>query len=155
MPLSLWRLAKAKHAAVALDGEGARRYGGRWNQRGTGVVYLGGSLSIAALETFVHLTAADARLAFVAIEIIVPDDVTVAALNPADLPRNWRAEPPPDQTKAIGTGWTRGGETLLLRVPSVIVPRETNYLLNPVHADFRRLTIRAPQPFGFDERMWK
>ena len=155
MPISLWRLVKAKHAATALDGEGARRYGGRWNERGTAVVYLGGTLSLAALETFVHLTAADAHLAFAVIEIIVPDDVTIAELNPDHLPFNWRAEPPPDGTKAIGTGWTRRGESLLLRVPSVIVPRETNYLLNPAHQDFRRLAIRPPQPFGFDERMWK
>jgi RES domain-containing protein len=155
VPISLWRLVKAKHAATALDGEGARRYGGRWNERGTAVVYVGGTLSLAALETFVHLTAADARLTFAAIEIIVPDNITVAELDLDRLPDNWRAEPPPDGTKAIGTSWMRRGESLLLRVPSVIVPREMNYLLNPAHQDFHRLAIRPPQPFGFDERMWK
>jgi RES domain-containing protein len=146
---------KAAHAATAFDGEGARRYGGRWNERGTSVVYLGGTLSLAALETFVHLTAADARLVFAAIEVIVPDGVAIAELQSERLPRNWRAEPPPEGTRAIGTEWARGGESLLLRVPSVIVPRETNYLLNPAHPDFRRLSIRPSQPFGFDERMWK
>lgn len=155
MPLSLWRLVKAKHAARAFDGEGARRYGGRWNERGTAVVYLGGTLSLAALETFVHLTAADARLAFSAIQILVPDDATITALSPERLPANWRVEPPPDETKAIGTEWIRSAASLLLRVPSVIVPQEANYLLNPAHEDFRRLTIRRPQTFGFDERMWK
>ncbi len=80
MPLSVWRLVKAKHAAEAFSGEGARRFGGRWNERGTAIVYLGGSLSLAALEIFVHLTAADARLAFVAIELMVPDRVRIAEL---------------------------------------------------------------------------
>jgi RES domain-containing protein len=105
---------------------------------------------LAALETFVHLTAADARLVFAAIEILVPDDVTITALRPDRLPANWRAEPPPDETKAVGTGWIRSGASLLLRMPSVIVPREKNYLLNPAHEDFHRLTIRGREPFGFD-----
>ncbi len=158
MSLSLWRLVKAKHAASAFDGEGARRFGGRWNERGTAVVYLGGTLSLAALETFVHLTVSDARLAFAAIEAMVPDGpdgVRVAQLTPQGLPGNWRAQPPPSETKAIGSKWVLAGETLLLRVPSVVVPRESNYLLNPAHPDFSRVTIHSPEPFGFDERMWK
>jgi RES domain-containing protein len=155
VPLSLFRLVKAKHAAGAFDGEGARRFGGRWNERGTAVVYLGGTLSLAALETFVHLSVADARLAFVAIEVVVPDGIRIAHFLPGDLPDDWRAEPPPTETKALGSGWARAAGTLLLRVPSVIVPREWNYLLNPAHPDFSRLRIRPPEPFGFDERMWK
>lgn len=155
MPLSLFRLVKAKHAATAFDGEGARRFGGRWNERGTAVVYLGGTLSLAALETFVHLSAADARLAFVSIEVVVPDGIRIAQLPPRRLPANWRAEPPSTDTKAIGSSWVQGSETLLLRVPSVIVPRESNYLLNPAHPDLSRLRILPPEPFGFSERMWK
>jgi RES domain-containing protein len=155
VPLSLFRLVKAKHAARAFDGEGARRFGGRWNERGTAVVYLGGTLSLAALETFVHLSAVDARLTFVAIEVVVPDGIRIAHVSEGQLPPNWRAEPAPRETKAIGSDWVRAGETLLLRVPSVIVPRESNYLLNAAHPGFSRLRIGPPEPFGFDERMWK
>ena len=155
MPLTLWRLVKARHATSAFDGEGARRYGGRWNERGTAIVYLGGTLSLAALETFVHLTAADARIAFAAIEVRVPDDLEIAFLAPDALPENWREEPPPEQTKALGTEWARRAQTLLLRVPSAIVPNEWNYLLNPAHAAVGRIELRPPTPFGFDERMWK
>ncbi len=153
--MSLWRLVKAKHAASAFDGEGARLFGGRWNERGTAVVYLGGTLSLAALETFVHLSVADARLTFVAIEVVVPDGIRIGQLPSGHLPASWRTEPPPIETKAIGSKWAHSGETLLLRVPSVIVPRESNYLLNPAHADFSRLKIRPSEPFGFDRRMWK
>lgn len=119
------------------------------------MVYLGGALSLAALETFVHLSAADTHLELVAIEAVIPEDVRISQLPRGRLPANWRTEPPPAETKAIGSGWARTGETLLLRVPSVIVPRESNYLLNPVHKDFPRVKIRAPEAFGFDRRMWK
>lgn len=155
MPPSLWRIVKAKHAAGAFDGEGARRYGGRWNPRGMSVVYLGGSLSLAALEIFVHLAPEDARLALVAIEIIVPNSVRIGELPTNALPNDWRNEPPPHATQAIGLEWARRNETALLRVPSVIVPREFNYLLNPGHPGFTKLKILPPVPFGFDGRMWK
>jgi RES domain-containing protein len=155
MPLSLWRIVKAKHAASAFDGEGARRYGGRWNPRGTPVVYLGGTLSLAALETFVHLAPEDARLALVAIEVVVPDSVKITELPTKALPTDWRNEPPPHATQAIGLDWAKRNETALLRVPSIIVPREFNYLLNPSHRDFTKLKIHPPVPFGFDSRMWK
>ena len=155
MPRSLWRIVKARHAASAFDGEGARRYGGRWNPRGTGVVYLGGSLSLAALETFVHLAPEDARLALVAIEVIVPDSVKIADLPAKRLPADWRNEPPPHATQQIGLDWVKHGETALLRVPSVIVPHEFNYLLNPAHAAAGKLKIQPAVSFGFDSRMWK
>ncbi|MBI5784456.1 MAG: RES family NAD+ phosphorylase [Rhodocyclales bacterium] len=155
MPLPLWRIVKAKHVTGALDGEGARRYGGRWNPRGTPVVYLGGTLSLAALETFMHLAPEDARLALVAIEVVVPDSVKITELATKALPADWRNEPPPHATQAIGLDWVKRNETALLRVPSIIVPREFNYLLNPNHRDFAKLKIQPPVPFGFDSRMWK
>ena len=151
----LWRLVKTRHANDAFSGEGARRYGGRWNARGTAVVYLSGGLSLAALELFVHLTAQDARLNFSAIRVEVPAAVKVQQLAIAELPDNWREEPPPDSCKALGSSWTERADAALLRVPSIIVPNEFNYVLNPAHADFKKFIVRVPQPFGFDTRMWK
>ena len=155
MPYSLWRIVKAKHAANAFDGEGARRYGGRWNPRGTPLVYLGGSLSLAALETFIHLAPEDARIALVAIEVTVPDPLKVTQLDTDRLPGDWRAPAPQQATQALGFEWIRRAETALMRVPSVIVASEFNYLLNPRHSDFAKLKIHPPKPFGFDSRMWK
>ncbi|MBI4702564.1 MAG: RES domain-containing protein [Deltaproteobacteria bacterium] len=153
--ITAWRIVKARHAADAFSGEGARLYGGRWNHRGTPVVYLGGSLALAALEYFVHLGAYAAGLRFVALRVEIPRGVRVREVALAALPRLWRAEPPPDETKDLGTRWIRAAATAVLRVPSVIVPAESNYLVNPAHPDFRKLAIGAPEPFAFDPRMWK
>ena len=115
MALTAWRLVKAKYAASAFDGEGARRFGGRWNEPGTALVYLGGSLALAALEVFVHLSARDTRLRFVAIPVTIPDSVVIERLALNELPRHWRQEPPPDATKQLGT-MTEGTSNTAARV---------------------------------------
>ena len=129
---TLWRLVKHQHIATAFDGEGARLYGGRWNSRGTPMVYLSASLSLAALELFVHLNAEDARLQLAAIPVTVPDGTAIDQADIKDLPSGWRGEPPTDACKALGSTWAnadanagaKSGNAALLRIPSVIVPRE-------------------------------
>ncbi len=153
--LTVWRLVKEKYAGNAFDGEGAHRFGGRWNSRGTPVVYLSASLSLAALELFVHLTAEDARIRFSAIPIGIPGNLAIQELSTDELPKKWRSEPPPNACKILGSTWAQAGEAVLLKVPSVIVPHEFNYVLNPIHPYFARITIHQSQPFGFDSRMWK
>lgn len=150
-----WRLVKASHAADAFTGEGARLAGGRWNQRGTALVYLGGSLALAALETFIHLTRHDRPRAFASLRVDVPGSISIRAITRAELPRNWREEPPPDSTKDIGSRWAEEQTEALLRVPSVIVPVEYNLLLNPRHPEAAKLSISAPESFSFDPRLWK
>lgn len=150
-----WRLVKRRHVANAFDGEGARLYGGRWNLRGDAAVYLSGSLSLAALELFVHLLPEDASLPLVAIGVEIPERLRVDELAVDELPADWRAEPGPMACRKLGSQWLEGGRCALLRVPSVIVPHEYNYLLNPAHAGQGDLIVHAPVPFGFDARMWK
>ena len=136
MELTAWRLVKEKHAGSAFDCEGARRFGGRWNTRGSSVVYLSSSLSLAVLELFVHLTAEDARLRLLAIPVGIPEDLAMEELSMSELPEEWRSEPASDACKVLGSEWLEAGKTLLLKVPSVIVPHESNYVLNPKHPDF-------------------
>jgi len=149
-----WRLIKAKHRESAFSGEGALKGGGRWNQQGTAVVYVSGSLALAALEAFIHLQRAAAAIPHVAFRVEIPENV-VDELHGKDLPKNWRVEPPPDTTKQIGTDWVKASTSAVLRVPSVIVPAEHNFVLNPAHPDFKKLHISKPEPFSFDPRMWK
>ena len=153
--MRLWRIVKAKYARDALDAEGARRYGGRWNERGIPVVYLSETLSLAILEIFVHLGASDSRIPYSAIPVDVPEGISIDVLPDDQLPPNWKIEPPPRETKRIGTAWAKSNSALLLSVPSVIVATERNFLVNPNHSDFARLLVGRPIPFGFDGRMWK
>lgn len=148
---TVWRIVKERHAASACSGEGAAKFGGRWNSRGVWVVYTSGTLSLGALETLVHLNP-PIHFRYVTIPIEVPDKL-VEELNPARLPLDWREEPPPPSCQTIGDAWIGRATSAVLKVPSVIVPSESNYLLNPVHRDFRKITIGQPEVFVFDPRL--
>jgi RES domain-containing protein len=112
-------------------------------------------LSLAALELFVHVDSDIAPAGLIAIPADVPDNLTIDSVEPASLPRNWRAYPGPEALKDITTAWINKSSTAVLAVPSAVIPSERNYLLNPKHADFRHLRIQSPIPFAFDPRMWK
>lgn len=148
---TVWRLVKERHAATACSGEGAAKFGGRWNSRGVWVVYTSGTQSLCALETLVHLNP-PILFRYVAIPIEVPDKL-VEAVAPASLPPDWREEPPPPSCQEIGDAWVSSGNSAVLKVPSVIVPSESNYLFNPAHRDFKKLVIGRPEPFVFDPRL--
>lgn len=149
--LSAWRLTKTKLIAGAWDGQGAKRSGGRWNSVGIAVVYTSGTLSLALVEVLVHLPSGILP-AYSAVRVDF-DESMVTVVGPRDLPVNWRDYPPPPDTKAIGDLWVAQGSSLVLRVPSVIVPTESNYILNPAHPAFADLTIGEPMAFPFDPRL--
>jgi len=151
--MRIWRLCRRAHAAP--DGEGARRHGGRWNRRGTAVVYASASASLAAVEYFVHLEPEDAPSDLVLIPADVPPSLVIRELRIEELPSNWRSLPAPDALTHIGTEWARELKSAVLAVPSAVVPVERNYLLNPAHPAFRKIVFRPARPFSFDPRMWK
>jgi RES domain-containing protein len=146
-----WRLTKTKYLESAWDGEGARQQGGRWNSVGTPVVYVSGTLSLALTELLVHIDAG-ILAAFTAIPVEF-DESLVRVLEPRDLPSDWQSNPPPGSTQAIGDEWVSSGGSAMLRVPSVVVPVEFNYVVNPGHSDFRRLRIGEPIAFPLDSRL--
>jgi RES domain-containing protein len=146
-----WRIVEEKHAASAFSGEGAAKYGGRWNSRGVPVVYTSSTKSLAALENLVHLNP-PVRFKYVAIRVKF-DDALVEIVPLKALPPNWRAEPPPASSKGIGDAWVLSARSAVLALPSVIVSGEPNYLLNPAHLDFHRISIGKPEKFTFDPRL--
>ena len=152
--MQVWRISKAKYAATAYRGEGARLETGRWHQAGYRVVYTSASAALAALETLVH-TASDLlpRTRYVAIPADLPEDLPILRLTGADLPTGWEAIPAPPALRVLGTHWLQAAQTAVLAVPSVIVPFEWNYLLNPRHPDFARIHLGSPQPYRFDPRL--
>jgi len=146
-----WRIVREEHGSAAFDGEGAWRFGGRWNSRGTRMIYTSGTLSLAALETLVHLNPPVA-FKYVAIPVEF-DEALVETFATSDLPADWNEEPPPPSTAEIGDRWVNESRSPVLELPSVIIPAEPNYLLNPAHSEFKRIRIGKPVRFSFDPRL--
>jgi len=149
----VWRICLRRYRIF--DGEGARHYGGRWNLAGTLIVYTSGSLSLAALDLFVHVDIELAPTRLVAIAADIPVELETERVDVGKLPRNWRTYPAPEALKNLGTAWAARRATAILAVPSVVIPEEHNYLLNPGHPDFSHIRVHAPISFRFDPRMWK
>jgi RES domain-containing protein len=146
MARKVFRVCREVYAR--LDGEGSRRVGGRWNTPGRSVVYLAESISLAVLEILVHMSRQDFPLGYVCIAAKIPDDVPILML--ADLQGSCASE----RTQELGDYWFDGKLSPVLRVPSVVVPSEFNYLLNPLHARFIEIVVDPPVPFHFDERLF-
>lgn len=150
--MKAWRITQKRRAKTAFSGEGARLYGGRWNSPGVPMVYVAESQSLAVLEVLVHLDAPALLEEYVFIEADF-DDALVTQLGRSSLPRNWQADPVPADVQAVGDRWASSGSSAALRVPSVLVPEESNYLLNPRHPDFVKIVVSRPQAFHFDARL--
>jgi RES domain-containing protein len=121
---------------------------------GRRVVYTSGTLSLAALEILVHTDEDLVPSDLVHIEIEVPDDLETERIDPPTLPRNWRAYPAPSSLQKLGANWIERGHTAVLRVPSAVIPQESNYLLNPEHPDATRFRVVTTQGFVLDPRLF-
>ena len=148
--LTVWRLVAEKHVSEAFSGEGARRYGGRWNRKGTAVVYTAATRSLAILEMLVQ---ADPLPKYMAVPATLPAGLRLAALSENSLPPDWRSMPLSESLRSLGGAWIAAGETCALRVPSAVVPAECNFLLNPAHPDLGKIRIGAPEPLSLDRRL--
>ena len=151
--MRIYRLTASRYVDTAFSGEGTRRVGGRWTPPGYRVVHAASSIALAVLETLVHVDPS-VMPAHRVIPVDIPEAIPVTTIEVADLPDDWRRTPPSLSLRKIGKAWLDAGETAVMQVPSVIVPEESNYLVNPLHADFTQLAIRAPAPFGIDGRLF-
>jgi RES domain-containing protein len=151
--MKLYRIARSVNIRD-LSGEGARLHGGRWNEKGVPVIYAAASPSLAALEFLVHVPIVLAPRDLSICRFDLPDSVSVTRLRKSALPNDWKMSPPGAGTQEIGARWAHAGKSLLLVVPSVIVPDENNVLINPLHLEFRKLKKRI-EPFEFDARLLK
>lgn len=150
----VWRITRAAHQS--LDGEGARLFGGRWNSEGRPAVYTSTSLSLAAIEYLVHVEPLLAPSDLVAMEIEVPDAAGIGAeVTPEQFPAgDWREYPAPDWEAELGDLWLEDGTFLWLAVPSAVVPREYNVLINPLHPRMKAVRVVSTHPFSFDSRLF-
>lgn len=150
--MQVFRIAKTRQVND-LTGIGARIYGGRWNNKGIGVIYTSENRSLATVEYLVHVPLSivpiDLRIAC----LEIPDRIIPKQISTDDLPLNWRDYPAPPKLAELGTNWALENDSLLLRVPSTVVENEANVLINPIHSDINYVIISHVESYTFDKRL--
>jgi len=137
------------------DGDGAYRFGGRWNSRGTRILYTAGSLSLAALEMVVHLNSEEILLSYSFASAEFDESLILSVEEFQTLPENWNASPSPLEIQRIGDEWAESQASVVLKVPTSVLPVEFNYLINVGHPKFSKVKLGKSQTFTFDERLYK
>ncbi|AFT90069.1 RES family NAD+ phosphorylase [Paraburkholderia phenoliruptrix] len=148
--LTVWRVVTERYADTAFSGEGARLYGGRWNPKGVAMVYTAHTQSLALLEMLVQ--DSPLRAHYVMIPARFPERI-VERIDPAGLPADWRDISARGELQQVGATWSQTGTSAVLAVPSAVVPAESNYLINPHHADFVHVEIGAREEWLTDPRL--
>ena len=152
--IKLFRISTSEHIDD-ITGAGAKIYGGRWNHTGYPVVYTSGSRSLAALEFLVHVPMALAPENLSIVEINIQENVKRESIKESQLPSSWRDYPAPEQLVNIGTNWIKSKSSLLLDIPSAVVDKEVNTLINPLHPDMKHVNVAIVEKFSFDSRFLK
>lgn len=152
--IKLYQISTSEHIRDT-TGTGAKIYGGRWNHAGYPVVYTSGSRSLAALEFLVHVPMALAPENLSIVEINIQKKVQRVSIKESQLPSSWRDYPAPEQLANIGMNWLKSKSSLLLDIPSAVVEREVNTLINPLHPDIKHVNAEKVERFSFDPRLLK
>lgn len=148
----VYRIAKEKYL-TDLSGEGARLFGGRWNRRGSNMLYFSESLSLCVLEILVHLDYKYLENDFGYVAIEIPDN-SIINLDIKKLSPNWRVNPPQLYTQDFGSKWLQANKSLALKVPSAVLPLQNNILLNPNHKLFEKIKIIKKGKLNLDSRVF-
>jgi len=159
-----WRIVKTRRAdgvvqingteiPTPFDGTGASRVGGRWNSCGVPVVYCSESQSLATLEILVHIEDPALMGSYSLFPVEFDPSLVLVAGEDIDLPEGWDGHPAGAASRSVGDDWAFSNRSVILKVPSVIIPSESNYLINPYHPDMDKLSIGGHQPFPFDDRL--
>jgi len=150
----VYRISTREHIND-LNGNGARLYGGRWNQKGTSVVYTSETRALASIEYLVHITFPLIPDDLCIASITIKETITPQKINFSSLPPNWKNYPAPIRLAEIGSNWVADNSSLLLQVPSVLVENEYNILINPNHPDSKHVKIKDIKNFTYDKRILK
>lgn len=150
--ITTWRITPARYQDAAFNGEGAKEYGGRFNRVGTPMVYTSESLALATLELLTKINSRSRAAGRVCLPVRF-DEAQVLVRDEDDLPEGWDARPYGPASQKIGDAWVCSQASLVLRVPSIVVPREYNYLINPRHPDASDLEIGKPELLDLDPRI--
>lgn len=148
----VYRLSKEKYKND-LSGKGAELAGGRWNSKGVPVLYTSESRALCSTEIAVHSPLGIVPSDYWIMSIEFPDTVEISEIDPSTLPEDWDAAPHTNATQLIGDRFVGLGKTLVLKVPSAVVPGDFNYLINPAHSLFPLVKIIDSEIFEFDKRL--
>ena len=146
----VFRISNSKYAGD-ISGRGAEKAGGRWNQRGYPVLYTCQSRALAAMELAVHINIGTIRNDYTIMTIEVPDS-SIQVISENNLPNDWMQFPFPGSTQKTGTEWLLKNQNLVLKVPSVVIEDDFNFLINPSHPEFKNVKIIDSKIFKFDTR---
>jgi len=150
--MDLFRISKKKYIRD-LSGEGARRFGGRWNTQGTAILYTSQNESLAALEILAHTPVSEIPNDLKLLVLSIPDNLDSEIVDRFELPENWRDYPAPHELARFGNRWVESGSTLVLQVPSALVRTDWNFLINPDHPEMDKVNIKEVLHFQFDSRI--
>jgi RES domain-containing protein len=148
----VYRLCKEKYIRD-LSGKGAEMEGGRWNSKGAALLYTSQSRALCTTEIAVHTPLGKMPTNYWIITIEFPDNAKIFEFDISKLPADWRSYPHTHAIQTLGDAFIISGKYLVMKVPSVVVPGDFNYLLNPAHTLFQQVKIIAQEPFEFDKRM--
>ncbi|MFD2515574.1 RES family NAD+ phosphorylase [Pontibacter locisalis] len=149
----VYRLSRKKFRND-LSGRGAEMAGGRWNSKGVAILYTSESIALSTVEIAVHMPLGIVPFDYYLVRIQIPDDASIKELRIADLPEGWSSFPHSNATQEIGDNFVLEEEVLVFKVPSATVQGNYNYLINPRHPDFNKVTVVDAIPFEFDKRLF-
>lgn len=147
----VYRLGKSPHH-LDLSGRGAELYSGRWNSKGTALLYTSESRALAFAELAMRIPMGLIPRDYFLVIIEIPDSAPLKRIQAEALPADWRLNPHPFSTQEIGDAFVQHRKQLVLCVPSAVVPGDHNYLVNPAHELSASVTILDVEPFEFDSR---
>lgn len=148
----VYRLTTFKYR-LDLSGKGAQLFGGRWNSPGRALLYCSVDPALCLAEVKVHLPAAYIPVDYQLLRIEIPD-VKDEVIETDQLPFQWQSAPNLATTRSIGDDFLERAACLFLRVPSAVVQRSVNILVNPDHPDFQQVRLIDSEPFRFDPRLF-
>jgi RES domain-containing protein len=148
----LYRVVRNKYL-YDLSGAGSKLVGGRWNSPGIPALYTSASKSLAVLESLTNTPPAILQNDFSILILEITGKVLTDEFHEKDLPKNWKTFPAPVNLAKLGDKWLLARKKLLLKVPSVVIPSEFNFVINPLHGDMKKVKIIAAEKLELDKRV--
>ncbi len=145
----VYRITLAKHADKLI----ASGYAARWNSKDVKIIYTAETRALACLENVVHRNSRGLQENFRTILIEIPQSIHIESIDKKDLPTDWFKFGKMPVTQHLGNEWVKSAKSAVLRVPSVIIPEEHNYLINPTHPDYKHIKYLTQESFEFDPRL--